>query len=350
METASLDDYVALNDQLAALVAAGVPLDVGLGNWNQPVSEALENINATVARRVRRGESLKEALEGDDHDLPPSYRSLVQIGLAGGNLSEALDDATRVSETADKSRFTISSSLIYPLIVCGLAYIGTLGLCQFFVPSLAHLYASMKMTPGPGLRVLEFVRDTRPIWGILIPMLLVLFISLRIRARARRRMLGVDPGRLLGWVPGIAKTLHQERCAHFASALAELLNDGTPLDKSLLIAGDASGDARLSTAARQLAAETQRGQVPGEDGHIALKFPPFLRWAIWHSATDAARAHSLEIAARVYRDSADRRTARLRVMAPVLAVVCVGGAVTLLYCLALFVPMVELLKKLAVGG
>ena len=54
----TLDDFVAWNDQLAALVQAGVPLDFGLGASGADLTESLKRINAAVARRVSRGESL----------------------------------------------------------------------------------------------------------------------------------------------------------------------------------------------------------------------------------------------------------------------------------------------------
>jgi hypothetical protein len=54
MSTASLDDFMALNDQVAALVEAGVPLDVDLGPPRQTAA-TLERINALIARRVSQG-------------------------------------------------------------------------------------------------------------------------------------------------------------------------------------------------------------------------------------------------------------------------------------------------------
>jgi hypothetical protein len=49
----------------------------------------------------------------------------------------------------------------------------------------------------------------------------------------------------------------------------------------------------------------------------------------------------------MYRESAERRAARLRTLAPIVALVLFGGTVTLLYGLTLFVPVVELLRTLA---
>ena len=43
---------------------------------------------------------------------------------------------------------------------------------------------------------------------------------------------------------------------------------------------------------------SQDGQTPSDDSPTAVRFPPFLRWAIWHSEDTTGRAATLEIAAR----------------------------------------------------
>src|SRR5437588_6148565 len=130
MPTASLDEFMALNDQLAALVEAGVPLDMDFG----PPAEAaatLERINALIARRVSQGASLTAAIETDDKLLTPSYRSMVQLGLRSENLATGLMSSNRLAASAEQSRQATRLSLIYPLIVCSLAFVGLIGFCLF---------------------------------------------------------------------------------------------------------------------------------------------------------------------------------------------------------------------------
>jgi hypothetical protein len=53
------------------------------------------------------------------------------------------------------------------------------------------------------------------------------------------------------------------------------------------------------------------------------------------------------MAASFYRESADRQVKRLQTVAPLLACIFVAGGATLLYGLALFVPIVQMLRSLA---
>jgi type II secretory pathway component PulF len=347
MSTASLDDLTAFNEQLAALLDAGVKLDVGLGTVGVSADRSLERINSTVARRVARGESLTEALDSDDDDIPPSYRSLTQFGLATGSLPEGLDESNRLAESVDESRFALESAFIYPLIVCCVAYFGLIGMCLFLLPTWESMYESLRVPPGTGVRFLRVVRDAMPLWGTALPILLLLFFMWRFGHRSRRDRGGTETSGLLSRLPGTSQTMFQQRCARFAASLVDMLRHGTPLDAALEIAADGSGDASLRQGARSLADGVRSGRLPSEDSRAAKLFPPFLRWALWRSEGTTGRERALQIAATLYRDMASRRAERLRTLAPIVILVLVGGTVTLLYGLALFVPFVELLHAIA---
>jgi type II secretory pathway component PulF len=347
MATASLDDLTAFNEQLAALLDAGVKLDVGLATGGGSTERALERINSTVARRVARGETLTEALDSDDDDIPPSYRSLTQFGFATGSLPEGLDESNRVAESVDESRFAFESAFIYPLIVCCVAYFGLIGMCLFLLPTWESMYQSLRVPPGTGVRVLGIVRDAMPFWATALPVLLFLYFAWRFGARRRRQARGVETTGLMSFLPGASQTIFQQRCARFAATLEDMLRRGTPLDAALDIAADGSGDASLREGGRSLAEAVRRGKLPADDSRTAKLFPPFLRWVLWHSEATTGRGRALQIAANLYRDSAARRSERLCALAPVVLIVLVGGTVTLLYALALFVPFVQLLRTVA---
>jgi type II secretory pathway component PulF len=347
MESASLDDIIAFNEQLAALAEAGIPLDLAVVGRHQYTAQALKRIQSTVTRRINRGESLEEALEGEEEDVPASYRSLLQQGIRSGDFSNALDGSNRVAASLDESRQTLASAFIYPLILCTLAYIGLIGFCVYLVPVWQGMYHSASLSPGPWLRNLQTLQETLPYWVAIPPVLLILLLV----AWRRRTLYSAtsDPhsGMRVGWLPGATQSLFQQRCAHFAASLGELLDAGTPLAAAVRIAGDASNDAGLRAGAHLLADDVASGSPPSDDSRAASLFPPFLRWAVWHADETTGRSRALRIAARLYREAADRRVERLRTLAPVAVLVALGGTVTLLYGLALFVPFIELLRSLA---
>jgi type II secretory pathway component PulF len=347
MPTVTLDEFMALNEQLAALLAAGVPIDVGLASAGRDTPAALARINAAVARRVRQGATLAEALEGDEHAVPVSYRSLVQVGLQSGNLTAALNGYTRVAQAIDGSWHAIRLGLLYPLVVCGLAYAGLIGLCMFFVPNLENLYQLLQLRPGIGLITLAWLRSTMPYWIAVPPAALLLLALWQLRARSLRKTSGVATLDAMHWLPGMSHAIHMQRCAIFAETLAALLAGDSSLADGLVLAAGASGDSGLAAGAKELAASHKQGQMLADDSPTAQRFPPFLRWALWHSEATTGRVRALGMAAGIYYDAAQRRAEQLRYAIPLAACVVLGGSVTLLYCLALFVPVVEMLRQLA---
>jgi hypothetical protein len=126
-----------------------------------------------------------------------------------------------------------------------------------------------------------------------------------------------------------------------------MLERGIPLAEGLQLAGAASGNAVLQGSAAALATAVAQDTLPPDDGPVAQRFPPFLRWALWHAEATVGRERALRMAGRIYREAADRRIQRMRMAFPVVVLVILGGGATLLYGLALFVPVVELLRALA---
>jgi general secretion pathway protein F len=346
MDSPTLDDFVALNDQLAALLEAGVPIDLGLGPSVNDPTQALKTINATVARRVGRGESLNQAIE-DDHEIVPSaYRSMVELGLRSGNLAAALTGSSRVAGSVDDSRDAIRSSFIYPLVVCGLAFVGLIASCRFFIPALEDMYHSLRVRPGSGLQVLQMMRSSLPFW-IAVPPAALLWFVWRSNAKPTAAIAAGRPTGVSAWLPGMRQALFQEQCANFAEALATLIDSHVPFEEALPLAAGSCGNMRIGEASRSLATTLMENKTPADDSPAAVQFPPFLRWALLHSEATTGRARALSMAADIYRQSARRREERLRIVAPVFVCVVVGGGATLLYGLSLFVPVVQLLNSLA---
>jgi general secretion pathway protein F len=338
MDTATLDDFMALNDQLAALAQAGVPLDIDVGRQGADPAAALEKINALIARRVSQGATVADALESEQQAVTPSYRSLMQVALRSGNVSAALNGSHSLAESVADSWQTVLLSLLYPTVVCSFAFAGLIGCCVFFVPKLESMYESMRIQPGLGLALLRTLRDTLPYW-IAIPPLALILAVIWSRTQSQRAFGSSGVVRILGWLPGMSRTILQQRWVTFAESLAALLEGGVSLEEALRItAGAGEGNA---------AAAQQPGQALSENSPWGKRLPPFLRWALWHSEATTGRVRALRIAAGIYLQAAQHRVDRWRVLLPVATCVILGGGVTLLYGMALFVPVVEMLRGLA---
>src|SRR3954454_2228285 len=82
----SLGDLIALNDEIAALARAGLPLERGLREVGEDVSGALRSAMVDLSARMERGGSLAGALAAGGGRSPPVYRAVVEAGVRGGRL------------------------------------------------------------------------------------------------------------------------------------------------------------------------------------------------------------------------------------------------------------------------
>jgi type II secretory pathway component PulF len=346
MSVASLDDFMALNDQIIALVQADVPIELNLGRSKANTLDVLTRINAAVARRVGQGMSISEALELENELVSPSYRSLMRLSLESGDLSAGLVEAGRAAEPTEELWNSVQLSSYYPLILCGLAFLGLIGASIYLTPRLDRLYHDLRMAPGFGLSILQLLSSTLPYWVVLVPVAVVLTLLL-LRLRSKQSASAGWSESALGWLPGASRIVYHQRCANFSESLARLLEAGRPLDEGLRVAAGAWNSQAMEEHFRGLAATAaSRDELP-EHRWLAARLPPFLQWALWHSEPTIQRSRALGMAAQLYRDSARRRVSRIRLAAPAVVCAVVGGGITLLYGLTLFIPLVDLLKKIA---
>jgi general secretion pathway protein F len=336
----TLDDLIALNDEIAALVRAGVPLETGLAELGGDLPGRLGQFAASLARRTARGESLAQAITGDAGGLPPAYRAVVEAGIRAGRLPAALESvaasARRLSETC---RITAVSA-IYPLLVILVAWCGLLLFTCALAPRFAAMFLAFHVPGQQFFDVLARAGRSAWYWGPILPAAVLAFIAVGwlVGAEGRRAE------RLCGWAPWTRRMLRGWRTATFLEVLALLVENQTPLPEAVVLAAEASGDPRTLRSARQMAAMLQNGQTRPAGGPA---LPPLVNWLLSAAGRDGALLPALRHAAAAYHRRARYQSDLLRLLLPVFLTIVVGGGVTALYALTLFIPYSVMLRSLA---
>src|SRR5437879_8141976 len=87
----SADDLITLNEEIAGMARAGLPLDQGLAALAREMGAGrLQRVTATLADDLRAGHTLPEALARQGDRVPPFYAGLVAAGVRTGRVSEVL--------------------------------------------------------------------------------------------------------------------------------------------------------------------------------------------------------------------------------------------------------------------
>ena len=343
-----LDQLIALNEEISALVRAGIPLELGLTGGGEGQSRALSRISNTIAGRMSRGQTLSEALAVDDTQFPRVYRTVVEAGIRSGRLPAALEAISRYATQLMDLRQKIGMAFLYPLIVVFLAYGLTVVITTEMAYRFLDTYQNFAMSVPLAIRFLVGLADTAIIWAWIPPVALLALLLWWSRTGSTQLLSLGGLARPLGWIPGVRRIGYYMRCANFAELLGLFIEHEVPLPESIVLAADSTGDRTLQTSARVAAEATRQGEtlrpdLPGIDG-----VPPYLRWLIVRGHQQGNLVKSLQVAAATYRRQAVEQAEWLKLTFPILACVVIGGGATLLYALTLFLPLVDMLWGLSV--
>ncbi len=345
----SLDQLIALNDEMAALARAGVPLDQGLLHLGRDLPGRLGQIAQTIGQRLERGE--EPARVFDDPSLPPAYRALVAAGVRSGRLPLALEGMSALLRRVVETRRMVVAALVYPVFVLAVAYVLFAFTIANFFPVLAHLYEDVLPGQNP-LAALQWLADNVLIWIFWPPLLLFVLLGAwwfrtqyAVLAEGPRAGCSADR-RCSEQRPSVRNLLHAGRLATFADVLAALVEHQVPLPEAIGLAADASGDRRLRESGRQLAERLRRGETFA--GVTALAgAPPVLNWLLMNTASQDRWRESLRRAAESYRRRAQWMGRWLSLYLPVALTVAIGGTATAVYGVAVFAPWCRLMYLLS---
>jgi general secretion pathway protein F len=368
----TLDQLIALSEEIAALARAGMPLEPGLEALGRDMPGGVGRLAAVLAERSGRGQPLAALFGELGPQLPEACRAVVEAGLRAGRLGAAMESLSGMLRRMADLRRLLAVALVYPLIVLALAW----GLFAFLTATLApELLAMFQRVGAPGVALVEILvrcGHGAEFWGPLGPAALLLLAGLWWQATRRASLAGGRAAYLVGWVPWLGRSLRWSRAAAFTDILAVLLENRVPLDEALRLAGRSCGERGLAAAASEMAEGVRRGGAspPGRG------LPPLLIWLISgaslpspsgrgtrddhasHGArpggegvlppvSDSTLLPALRHAAEHYHRRARQQAELARVLLP--ASVSLGiGVVVMCFAVAVFLPYVTILK--ALGG
>jgi type II secretory pathway component PulF len=336
-----LADLIALNDEIVALVRAGVPLGRGLTGVGGDLHGRLGALAKRLGARLDEGSTLPYALEAEGNALPSVYRSIVEAGMRAGRLPAALEGLATFARSLSDLRSTIGLSLIYPLSVLSMSYALFVGFVVFLAPRLRAAFDSLRLPHSLSARWLERVGELAPYWVPTLPIIGLMLWLLWLRSG---RASVLDARRLgfgLSWIPGMYRLIQDARASLFSDLTAVLLDNGVPLADAVQLAGRSAGtnDKRLQRLTDSI---RSGGQV---DVQAALTVQ--IGWILSTGREQGGLSAALRKTADRYRQQAESRAELIRAILPAALVVVIGGAAALAFGLTLYIPFTRLLKDIA---
>jgi type II secretory pathway component PulF len=288
------DEFAFFNQQLAAMLRDGLPLEGALkqlcAGMRGPLRGEIQQLEGDLAR----GMPLNEALAR--RKLPDFYKRMVEIGARSNDLPGIL---TLVADHYQRSHALwarLKGLMTYPLIVILVSLVLTAGLSVVFRHFLTDITASM----GPGQ---PSALALAPIWLWIAPAVLTLLALLWVG------FLVIPAWR--AWVRWNVPAFRDASLAQLASAMSLMLKNGTTLPDALALAEglEAATPAGRAMLARWRSLVEDGQGKPVQWSGITKPFPPLFLWIVQKSGEDITAG--FQRAADIFQARAAYRTEML---------------------------------------
>jgi type II secretory pathway component PulF len=269
------DEFAFFNQQLAAMLRDGIPLEGALRRLCEEMQAGqMRTELQALESDLARGTPMAEAL-GPRH-LPELYKRMVMVGVKSNNLPGALAMLADYFQRQSNITTRLKGLMVYPLIVLFMAF--------FISCFLAYLLATFIWTNLQSLTNYNVPVMATGIW--MTPVVIGIILAAGLTAVA------ASPAqRLLRWrLPAF----REASLAQLASAIWLMLKNGVPLDDALALAEQlergTSAEPEIARWRRRLAAGNGKFAdmaAPGNADQTPF-FPPLFLWTITQSNEDLA--------------------------------------------------------------
>ena len=336
-----LDEFAFFNQQLAAMLRDGIPLEGALRRLCQEMRAGslrteLQSLEADLARGTPMADALKA------RQLPELYKRMMMVGVKGNDLPGALTMLADYFQRQSSIWTRLKSMMVYPLIVMFFAFLISAGLAFLWTcvigPSMEDVYGGMGVRlPGATLFALSTLQA---IW--VFPVVLG---GLFLLAAAVVFLPGMR-GRFLWRVPAFKEAT----ISRIAASLALLLKNGVNLPEAIglgeQLETSPAAAADLQQWRRNLAAGTAKFS---EVAAVNRMIPPLFVWVVASAGEDLAAGFNR--AAEIYHSRALYRTeVALYSVLPVASLFL--GAIVLsqaFLVVSMFLPLITMISNLSGG-
>lgn len=337
----TLDDLIALCDEMSALARAGVPLDRGLRELSYELPGRLGSVSGQIAQGLEQGQDLGSFLRVNEKHFPPAFAAIVESGLRVGRLPTALEDLAQSARRLNAFKRSLLAAWLYPLVVVVVAFQLLLFTLTKTFPVMFKAYSEVGKSENPLMNAVMAVRATSDWWSWLLPLAGLLYIGW---AWWRMQSADVTGSGLHWWWPGLAgpvvRLKRSMQLASFTHLMSLLIEHLIPLPEALRLAAQNGVGPRLKASALRLADQLERGEVPQER---LPGVPPVLSWLFLHPPPAGELAASLRLLADGYAAEVDRETDLLSWYGPIVLTALVGGSVVAIYCVLVAGPWLSVL-------
>ncbi|MCY3011182.1 MAG: hypothetical protein NTY42_15355 [Planctomycetota bacterium] len=157
------------HSQIGQIDRAKIPLILD-SDSRLSIQEQLAELRKHFLSRDEEQCNVAKVLESGD--FPANYRMALKFWLQG-EYQRSLDQLSARAETRRYFHRSVQFVALQVMLIFGGVFVGLIATCVWLYPRVEEFSEPHFNEPGPGLRLLGTLRNTLPIWGIAVPLLVI---------------------------------------------------------------------------------------------------------------------------------------------------------------------------------
>ncbi|MER3631050.1 MAG: hypothetical protein C4325_01795 [Blastocatellia bacterium] len=343
-------DFLLFNQQLAALLKAGIPVLQAIGLLKtRSASARLRSVLVDVEEKIRNGVSLSEAFEAQKI-FPKIYTASILAGEKSGALDEVLRRFVEYLRRSVGVSRKIRGAMAYPAFLMSVAVLMVAFLTLYIVPRMSDLFRSLsanRTLPTVTVAVLWISSAVTANFFWLFPVLLFTGLATFIWIRTDSGKLAID--RLLLRVPIAGHLIRQMATAQLSRSLSTLISGGITVPDSWEIASQALSNSELRRRSQAVLPMIREGRGFTDSIREADWIPELALDMIGIGERSGSLREMLDEVAVFYDAEAEVKLEQFTtLLEPVILIVM--AIIVLIILLAIYLPIIETISAGPAAG
>jgi len=339
------NDFLLFNQQLAALLRAGIPILQAISMLRKRAQSAsLSMVLADVEDKIRGGLALSAAFAAQGAIFPRIYTASILAGERSGALDEVLDRYVAYMRRSVSLKRKIRGALAYPTLLLLASFGMVMFLTLFVVPRMSNLFEGFGKNKLPTLTLIvtgiSGWLSANFLW--LLPLVIVGVVALVFWLRTPSGRLILD--RTLLKLPLVGKLLQQVAVAQATRSLATLLAGGITLVDSWEIAAESITNRELRQKSSAILPMVREGRSFTESLEAAGWIPELALDMIGVGERSGSLREMLDEVSGFYDSESEVKLEQLTTtIEPAILIVMGGVVVTIL--LSIYLPIISAISN-----
>jgi len=258
-KTVSRKEIMHFSRQLSVFIEAGIPIMEALEVISEETTDKLlGRALVDMIGQLSSGDTFASAAASHPEAFPRYYVAVLESAELTGTLDKVLLELAKYLETDIEARSAVTSALVYPGVVAGMAVLTVVVLAAFVLPKFRTFFASLNAKLPLPTRMLLSISGFASKWwwaiGAVVVLAVVGIVAVRRSTRGRARLDAV-----LLKIPVAGGLVQAAIIERVCRVLASLVTAGVDLPRAMSVTAEASNNAVYTAGINHIREQMMEG-------------------------------------------------------------------------------------------